>query len=146
MDTTKRNASAAQSGPNEDEDVGSTFDDPGFQSGPDYDPTLDDADVTGMPDPFPGTAEATPEDIDDSADEATVDDDPPEGDGVTDTPLTWEYEGIGMRDELARRLGELVVDVREWAELEDTDEATDIAESLADLYERLGAPTESTDG
>ncbi len=148
MDTTRRTGSQSLSGPNQDddgEDTGATFDDPSFQAGPAYDPTLDDFDVTGMPDPFPGTAAATPDYLDDNGEEPTVDDDPPEGDGVTDTPLTWEYEGIAMRDELARRLGELVVDVREWAELEDSEEADDIASSLADLYERLGAPSESTD-
>ena len=64
---------------------------------------------------------------------------------MTDTPQTWEYEGIATRDELARRLGELVIDVRDWADMEDSEEANDLADAMNDLYERFGEPTEDTD-
>lgn len=130
--------------PAEVEDVGATFDDAGFQGGAGYDPTLDDADVTGMPDPFPGRGDSVPEGDAEEPYEALPDDEP-EGDGVTDTPLTWEYEGIAVHDDLARRLGELVVDFRAWADDEDTAEAADLADALEDVYERFGAPSEETD-
>ncbi len=144
MPTTDRDSSSYLE-PSEAEDVGAAFDDADFQGGAGYDPTLDDADVTGMPDPFPADVEAALEAEGDELDEPSPDDDDPEGDGVTDTPLTWEYEGIAVHDDLARRLGELAVDLRAWAEDEGTDEANEFAAALEDLYERFGEPSEETD-
>lgn len=67
------------------------------------------------------------------------------GSGVSETPLRPEYETIARRDDLARRLEDLVADAREWADEMDTDEAHDLAESLADIFDRLGEPLEDTD-
>ncbi len=69
----------------------------------------------------------------------------PAGSGVSETPLRLEYETIARRDDLARRLEDLVADAREWADEMDTDEAHDLAESLADVFDRLGQPLEDTD-
>lgn len=145
MASSKRTTSTNYLDASEAGDIGASFDDSDFPGGPAYDPTLDDADITGLPDPFPGTEDAIPESLEDGLDEPPVDDDLPEGDGVTDTPQTWEYEGIATRDELARRLGELVIDVRDWADMEDSEEASDLADAMNDLYERFGEPTEDTD-
>lgn len=70
----------------------------------------------------------------------------PTGGGFTDTPLREEYASMARRDDLARRLEDLVASAREWASQQGSDEAHDIAETLADVYERLGLPTEDTDG
>lgn len=149
MATAKRSTPQPSTENTAAQDVGATFDQPDFQGGPDYDPTLDDADVTGMPDPFPGTDEAVPyafqDDVEELGGPTMIDDDLPEGDGVTETPLTWEYEGIAVRDDLARRLGDLVIDMRAWADDEETEDATEFAEELADFYERFGAASEDTD-
>ncbi len=145
MPSSKRTTSTNYLDASGAEDIGASFDDSDFPGGPAYDPTLDDADITGLPDPFPGTEDAYPESLEDGLDESPVDDDLPEGDGVTDTPHTWEYEGIATRDELARRLGELAIDVRDWAEIEDSDEASDLADAIEELYERFGEPMEDTD-
>jgi hypothetical protein len=67
------------------------------------------------------------------------------GDGVSETPIRAEYESMARRNDLARRLEDLVVSAREWARDEGSDEARDIAEGLALLYERLGAPAEASD-
>lgn len=69
----------------------------------------------------------------------------PEGGGFTDTPLRRPYEEISRRDELARQLEEIVVNAQEWADQDGSPEAIDIYESLNDIYERLGEPSEDTD-
>ena len=68
-----------------------------------------------------------------------------EGGGFTDTPLRTPYEAMGRRDDLARQLGELLIEAQEWADDDGSAEALDIYESLNDVYQRLGAPTEDTD-
>lgn len=68
-----------------------------------------------------------------------------EGGGFTDTPLRRPYESMGRRDDLSRQLGELLVEVQEWADEDGSPEALDIYESLNDVYERLGEPSEDTD-
>ncbi|MBA2666636.1 MAG: hypothetical protein H0U69_06360 [Trueperaceae bacterium] len=70
----------------------------------------------------------------------------PGGSGVSETPLRPANEAIARRDDLARRLEDLVASAREWARDEGSEEAHDIAEELADLYDRLGTPLEDTDG
>ena len=103
------------------------------------------------PDPMPddgnedhGFEAAPPDDV---TMQRTSDDNDlnPSGGGFTDTPLREEYESMARRDDLSRRLEDLVADAREWADDVATDEARDIAETLADVYERLGVPTEDTD-
>ena len=69
----------------------------------------------------------------------------PSGGGFTDTPLRTEYETMARHDDLSRRLEDLVADTREWAREDGSDGARAIAESLADVYERLGAASEETD-
>lgn len=69
----------------------------------------------------------------------------PVGSGVSETPLRPVNEAIAHRDDLARRLEGLVASAREWARAEGSDEAHDIAEGLADLYDRLGSPLEDSD-
>lgn len=67
------------------------------------------------------------------------------GSGLEDTPLRTEFEAIARRDDLARRMEDLVEEAHEWAEEDGSEEARDIADSLEDIYERLGVPTEDTD-
>lgn len=68
-----------------------------------------------------------------------------EGGGFTDTPLRRPYEAMARRDEIARQLGELLINAQEWADEDGSAEALEIFESLNDVYERLGEPTEDTD-
>ncbi len=70
----------------------------------------------------------------------------PVGSGVSETPLRPANESIAHRDDLARRLEGLVASAREWASDDGSEEARDIAEGLADLYDRLDVPLEDTDG
>jgi hypothetical protein len=67
-----------------------------------------------------------------------------EGDGLTDTPLRSAYESMARRNDLARRLEDLVRDVQEWAQDDGSDQASWIAEALADAYEQLDTPPEDT--
>lgn len=69
----------------------------------------------------------------------------PAGDGLTDTPLRLPYELMARRDDLARRLGDILLEMEDWAEEDGSEEAYALAEELADLYERLGEPSELTD-
>ena len=69
----------------------------------------------------------------------------PSGSGVAATPLRKEYETIGMRDALARDLRDVLDTARAFAEEDGSDEARSIARDLADIYERVGVPTEDTD-
>lgn len=102
-------------------------------------------------DPFPegpnddmGNLAAPPSDVDEPR---TSDDNDlnADGGGFTDTPLRGAYESMGRRDDLARRLGELLIEAQEWADEDGSVEALDIYESLNDVYERLGEPSEDTD-
>lgn len=69
----------------------------------------------------------------------------PTGGGFTDTPLRVEYETMARHDDLSRRLEDLVADTREWAGEDGSEEAHDIAELLAEAYDRLGATSEDSD-
>jgi hypothetical protein len=64
------------------------------------------------------------------------------GEGMTEIPLRSEYESIARRNDLARQLEDLIVGAREWAQETGSDDAHAIAEELADIYERLGAPVD----
>jgi hypothetical protein len=77
----------------------------------------------------------------------TSDDDDlaPEGSGLTDTPFRGAYEAMARRNDLARRLEDLVRDAEEWARDDGSEQAAWIAETLADAYEQLDAPPEDTD-
>ena len=68
-----------------------------------------------------------------------------EGSGLEDTPLRQPYESMARRDEIARRVEDLLVDVREWADEDDSEEARDILDTVEDLTERLGEPPEDSD-
>lgn len=72
------------------------------------------------------------------------DDDEFERDG-THTLLTDGNEAQALRDDIARRLEDLVETALEWSELSEDEDAQDIYEDLADLYERVSAPLEETD-
>jgi hypothetical protein len=72
------------------------------------------------------------------------DDDDPFGDGVHDTPITRRYEDMADRDDLARRIEELVADAYDWVGRSDDDDARDIYDTLVDLAERIGNPPEET--
>ncbi len=69
----------------------------------------------------------------------------PEGSGFEDTPLRRPYASMARRDELARRVEDLLVDVREWADQDGSDAARDILDTVEDLAERLGEPPEDSD-
>jgi len=72
------------------------------------------------------------------------DDDEFERDG-THTLLTEDNEDQARRDEIARRLEDLVASALEWSETSEDDDAVQIYEDLADLYERVSLPLEETD-
>jgi hypothetical protein len=72
------------------------------------------------------------------------DDDEFERDG-THTLLTDGNESQAMRDDIARRLEELLETTLEWSELSEDEDAQEIYEDLADLSERVRAPLEETD-
>ncbi|HEX7041014.1 MAG TPA: hypothetical protein VF202_12905 [Trueperaceae bacterium] len=55
------------------------------------------------------------------------------------------YEAMARRDEIARRVDELLVEVEEWAEEDGSDEAREILEALEDVADRLGEPPEDSD-
>lgn len=69
-----------------------------------------------------------------------------EGSGLEDTPMRWPYEGIAIRDDLARSFEELLIGMQEWAEEDGSEAARAIAADLEEIYERLGEPTEDSDG
>ncbi len=70
----------------------------------------------------------------------------PGGDGVTETPFRPEFESVALRSDLALRLEGIVISAREWAQEDGTDEAHAIAEALADIYDRVGAPIDRDAG
>ena len=72
------------------------------------------------------------------------DDDDPWGDGIHDTPLTKRYEDMADRDELARRMEELVADAYDWLGRAEDEDAQEIYDTLVDVSERLGNPSEDT--
>ena len=72
------------------------------------------------------------------------DDDEFERDG-THTLLTEDNEDQARRDEIARRLEDLVATTLEWSEISEDEDAVQIYEDLADLYERVSLPLEDTD-
>jgi hypothetical protein len=67
-----------------------------------------------------------------------------EGSGLEDTPLRSAYESMARRNDLARRLEDLVTDVQEWARDDGSEQAAWIAEALVDAYEQLDTPPEET--
>lgn len=72
------------------------------------------------------------------------DDDEFERDG-THTLLSDDNDVQARRDEIARQLEDLVASALEWSEMSDDEDALQIYEDLADLYERVSAPLEDTD-
>jgi hypothetical protein len=74
----------------------------------------------------------------------THDDDDPWGDGIHDTPMVKRYEDMADRDELARRVEELVADAYDWLGRAQDPDAQEIYDTLLDVSERLGNPPEET--
>ncbi|MEX2541185.1 MAG: hypothetical protein WD314_05230 [Trueperaceae bacterium] len=72
------------------------------------------------------------------------DDDDPWGDGIHDTPMVKRYEDMADRDELARRVEELVADAYDWLGRAEDADAQEIYDTLLDVSERLGNPSEET--
>jgi hypothetical protein len=66
----------------------------------------------------------------------------PSGEGVSETPIHATYEPIALRNELARQLEDVVAAARAWARADDTTEALAIADALAEIYDRVGLPSE----
>ncbi len=66
----------------------------------------------------------------------------PSGEGVSETPIHATYEPIALRNELARQLENVVAAARAWARAEDTADAFAIADALAEIYDRVGLPSE----
>lgn len=73
------------------------------------------------------------------------DDDEFERDGTNEVVISEFNEDVARRDELARQLEDLVAGALEWSEMSEDEDARQIYEDLADLYERLSAPLEDTD-
>lgn len=126
------------------DETGATFADDAFPGALTYDPTTDEP--TGLD---PSVAYPRPDDVADiiarDQHEPIPDDDQVQGDGVTELPLTWEYESIALHNDLARRMRDLAIDLREWADQEGTTDALRFADALDDLFERFGPPDEDTD-
>ena len=74
-----------------------------------------------------------------------TDDDEFERDGTHEILIDEMSEDSARRDEIARRLEDLVATALEWSEISDDEDAQDIYEALADLYERVSEPLEDTD-
>ncbi len=55
------------------------------------------------------------------------------------------YEAMARRDDIARRVDELLVEVEEWAEEDGSQEAREVLDALEDLSQRLGEPPEDSD-
>lgn len=72
------------------------------------------------------------------------DDDEFERDG-THTLLSEDNEDRARRNELSRSLEDLVASALEWSEISEDEDAVQIYEDLADLYDRVSAPLEDTD-
>jgi hypothetical protein len=73
------------------------------------------------------------------------DDDEFERDGTNEVVIDEYNESVARRDELARQLEDLVASTLEWSEISEDEDAQQIYEDLADLYERVNAPLEDTD-
>ena len=64
----------------------------------------------------------------------------PSGEGVSETPIHEAYEAIALHNDLARQLENALVGARAWARADGGSESQAIAEALAELHERVGAP------
>jgi hypothetical protein len=64
----------------------------------------------------------------------------PSGEGVSETPIHAKYEAIAVRNDLARQLERVVAGARAWARADGGQESSDIADALAELYDRVGTP------
>lgn len=73
------------------------------------------------------------------------DDDEFERDGTHEVLIDEESENVSTRDEMARTLEDLVATALEWSETSPDEDARQIYEDLADLYERVSEPLEDTD-
>ena len=129
----------------EDLDVGDDFEDESFdmdEGDPDYDTQA--ARGRSRSDIQEFTEEESDDDPSEDESPRNSDDDDPWGDGIHDTPLTKRYEDMADRDELARRLEDLVADAYDWLGRSEDDDAQEIYDTLLDLSERLGNPPEET--
>lgn len=66
----------------------------------------------------------------------------PSGEGLSETPIHANYEAMALRNDLARQLEGVVAAARAWARADDAIESRAIADALAEVQERVGAPTE----
>ncbi len=73
------------------------------------------------------------------------DDDEFERDGTHEIAIDELSEERSRRDDIARRLEDLVASALEWSEISEDEDAQDIYEALADIYERVSEPLEDTD-
>ena len=73
------------------------------------------------------------------------DDDEFERDGTHEIAIDELSEERSRRDDLARRLEDIVASALEWSEISEDEDAQDIYEALADIYERVSLPLEETD-
>ena len=82
-------------------------------------------------------------------DEGRVHDDEglhPTGEGLSETPIHSGYEAIALHNDLARQLDGAVATARAWARSDGSPEAHAIADALGEIFERVGAPSESEAG
>ncbi len=73
------------------------------------------------------------------------DDDEFERDGTHEIAIDELSEERSRRDDLARRLEDIVASALEWSEISEDEDAQDIYEALANIYERVSLPLEDTD-
>src|SRR5690606_40853588 len=55
------------------------------------------------------------------------------------------YEAMARRDDIARRLEELLVEVQEWAAEDVSEEAREVLETLEEAADLIGVPPEESD-
>lgn len=112
------------------------------EADPDYDTqAADDRSRSDIQEYAPEDTAAAP-----AEDEAprNHDDDDPWGDGINPTTTAKRYEDMADRNELARRLEELVADAYDWLGRVEDEDAQEIYDTLVNLSERLGNPSEET--
>jgi hypothetical protein len=67
----------------------------------------------------------------------------PAGEGLSETPIHATYEAIALHNDLARQLEGAVATARALARSDGSPESHAIADALGEIFDRVGAPSES---